>query len=211
MKKIGQGWQYATYSIDDDRVLKRFNSWWSAAFIIFRDIFPFRNKLFFWRTPLYIRTMCTKAEHSREIMSRRRIPKAWLGNPRFLDGLDYEQDRVTPIGEALKKMSTVEAKKIIDSFVVFNQQLLKRGIIEKSFSIAKNFGLTKQGQVVLLDLGEILEGETMLERQRKKRAWAAPYVIRELKNKQVRNYFIQQMDKHFATKNRVWSPVFFWN
>ena len=47
MKKIGQGWQYTTYDLENGRVLKKFHSWSKAYCVMLRDIFPFNNDSLF--------------------------------------------------------------------------------------------------------------------------------------------------------------------
>jgi hypothetical protein len=124
-----------------------------------------------------------------------------MGNPRVLNTLDYEQDKLAPLHDVVRKADTVEGKNLVDKFVDFNKVLVERGLIDKSFNITKNFGLDSQGRVVLMDLGELYSSREAIEAQRSKRMWASHYVVKFIENEEVRNYYIGQMDKNFKSGN----------
>ena len=90
-----------------------------------------------------------------------------------------------------------DGKKIINKFIEFNKKLLSYGIIDKSFNITKNFGLTKNKEVILTDLGEIFDDPKLIKRQLVNREWTKFYVAGCIKNQKVRDYFVNEMDKHF--------------
>jgi hypothetical protein len=121
-----------------------------------------------------------------------------MGNPRVLNELDYEQDKMIPLHEQLDKVSAAEAKILIDHFIAFNALLVERSLVDKSFNITKNFGLDRGGRVVLMDLGELYSSKAAIDEQRRKRMWASKYVTRAIPDKEIRGYYIEQMDKHFA-------------
>ena len=96
MKKIGEGWQYGVYDLENGRVLKKFHSFIKSYWVVLKTIFPFRDDPMMM-IPDFSRSMKRKALVSFEILKRRQIPPAWIGNPKFLNELDFEQDKVRPL------------------------------------------------------------------------------------------------------------------
>ncbi len=199
MKKIGEGWQYTVYDLGNGRVLKKFHSPLWSYWTILKTIFPFNNDSF-WDIPRYSREMKKKALSSFEILRKADIPAEWIGKPRFINELDFEQDKARPLHDVFSSAKIDEAKQIVDKFVLFNKQLLEKGVIDKSFNITKNYGLNEKEEIVLIDIGELFVGEERIRQQCLDRAWAKDYVAGCLKNENVREYFIQQMDDSFAIK-----------
>src|SRR3989339_710469 len=168
MKKIGQGWQYTTYDLENGRVFKKFHSWTKAYFVILRDIFPFDKDSLF------------------EI-------------PSFINKYDFEQDKASPLHEVFESSNTEEAKKIIDLFIEFNLKLLNLGVIDKGFNITKNYGLDNDGQIVLIDIGELFDNKELINQQLKDRGWTHSYVGGCIQDKEAREYFISEMDRNFKS------------
>lgn len=196
MKKIGQGWQYTTYDLGNGRVLKKFHSWPKAYFVILRDIFPF-NKDSFFEIPSFIKDAKGKADKSFEILKRVNIPQEWMANPRFINKYDFEQDKVIPLHEVFKNLDSEGIKKIIDLFIEFNLNLLNLGVIDKGFNITKNYGINNEGQVVLIDIGELFDDKELINKQFKDRGWYHSYVGGCIKDEEAREYFISEMDRNF--------------
>jgi hypothetical protein len=199
VQKIGEGWQYTVYDLGNGRVLKRFNSWLRTMAIIVRDCVPGE-----WRAvgkiPSYIPELRSAATRSFEVIRIHDLPTEWLGHPVRREGLDFGQDKFTPLFQVLAVSSFEESKAVVDRFVVFADQLLRRGVIDKFFNIAKNFGVNQKGEVVLLDLGELVADEAEIVRQRTRRIWAADYKLKSIKDRALREYFVEQMDFHFGLR-----------
>ena len=120
-------------------------------------------------------------------------------NPKYLEGFDYEEDKVEPLEQIFARSTPEDGKKLVDAFIAFNKKLVALGVIDKSFNITQNFGLSKTGDVVLFDIGELLVKKSKIRRQLENRAWTKFYVVDHIKNEEVRNYFIEQMDMNFST------------
>ena len=148
MKKIGEGWQYLIYDLKNGRVFKKFHSTFGLYWVILKEIFPFKDDPI-WKIPSFAKSSRKKALHSFEILKANKIPLPWLGNPKFLQGLDYEQDKALPLHEVFTKSDIVRIKSIIDKFIIFNKELLGKGIIDKGFNITKNYGLNRKGEIIL--------------------------------------------------------------
>jgi len=163
MKKIGQGWQYTTYDLENGRVLKKFHSWLKAYLVIFKEIFPFNNDSFF-EIPSFIKDVKTKADESLRVLKRVNIPQEWMANPKFINKYDFEQDKVIALHEAFEGLDTKGIKKIIDQFIEFNLKLLNLGVIDKGFNITKNYGINNKGEIVLIDIGELFDNKESIKR-----------------------------------------------
>jgi hypothetical protein len=192
MKKIGRGWQYTTYDLGNGRVLKKYNSKLIGYLFICKEIFPFRTDAP-WEIPGFYRGCKETALDSIKKLQNPALEPWMMGNPRFLNTLDYEQDKLIPIHDYFKLSTTEESKRIIDAFIAFNKIMIEKRLIDKSFNISKNFALDTHGRVVLMDLGELYSSEAAIQKQIKNRAWAAHYVVNPLPEA-LRHYFVQKMD-----------------
>jgi hypothetical protein len=197
MKKIGQGWQYTVYDLENGKVLKKFHSWIRAYFVIFREIFPFDNDSLF-EIPSFIKDMKRKADESFEILKRVNIPQEWMANPKFINKYDFEQDKVVPLHNVFDNLDTDGIKRIIDQFIELNKKLMSLGFIDKSFNITRNYGLNSKKEIVLIDIGELFDDNDLIDKQIKNRVWKKSYVSGRIKNKEAREYFVNEMDRNFS-------------
>ena len=133
MEKIGDGWQYAVYDIGNGKVLKKFHSLPMAYWIIGKDVFA-SSEHRLASVPGFVRSMKEKARESFAVLKRCSVPDELIGNPHFLNAFDYEQDKVTPLGEVLASTSIRDQKEQIDHFVDLCRTLLGCGLIDKSFN-----------------------------------------------------------------------------
>ncbi len=199
MKKLGEGWQYTAYDLGNARVLKKFHSLPRIYWVILKDIFPFHYDPLY-KLPGFARASKRKAIASFEILKKGNVPRAWIGNPKFLENLDYQQDKVRPLHDVFEKSDTAGIKSIIDQFIILNKQLLEKGVIDKSFNITKNYGLNEKGELILIDLGELFDNLQRIKNQIMRRAWDKSYVSGCIKDKEAREYFIKKMDENFSRK-----------
>jgi hypothetical protein len=199
MKKLGEGWQYTAYDLGNGRVLKKFHPLWWRYWIIFRGIYPFTYDKP-WDVPRFVKNSKQKAQASLEVLKRRNIPSEWIGNPKFIHKLDYEQDKAQPLHDLFENSDTDRMKLLIDQFITFNKQLWKAGIKDKSFNITKNYGLNKEGEMMLIDLGELFDEPVEMQRQLVLREYERNYVAGCIGDKGAREYFIKKMDENFGIK-----------
>lgn len=192
MKKIGQGWQYTVYDIGNGRVLKKHNRLLVSFFVIIKDFFYFRD-FRFWMIPKYVSSVKHNSEMSFRLLDRLKLNPEWFGNVEWLSNLDYKQDKVVTIGDYLKGNTIFQSRRIIDKFVLFNKQLLKYNIADKSFNICNNFGINKKGEIVLVDLGELSSG-VKIKKHIKNKIWKERYIV-GLLPKNLQEYFIKKMNK----------------
>jgi hypothetical protein len=193
MKKIGRGWQYTTYDLGNGRVLKKYNSKIVGYVHMFFECFPFINDPI-WKLPGYYRGCKKTASDSLIKVSTTPVEMWMMGNPKIINGLDYEQDKLLPLHDFFESCSIEDGKKIIDAFIEFNTFLIEKRLIDKSFNITKNFALDDKGRVVLMDLGELYSSEQSINKQINKKAWMAHYVIKHLPDS-LSEYFIENMNQ----------------
>ncbi len=199
MKKIGQGWQYTTYDLNNGRVLKKFHSWPKAYFVILREIFPFKEDSFF-DIPTFIKDVRKRENDSLELLKRKNIPQEWMANPRFVSKYNFEQDKVIPLHDVFKNSNTEEGKRVVDLFIEFNLKLLNFGVMDKGFNVTKNYGLNNSGEIVLIDIGELFDDEEYIKNKLRIRGWEKSYIGGCIEDREVREYFISEMDRNFHKK-----------
>lgn len=199
MKIIGRGWQYTTYDVGNGRVFKKYNSLPVAYIIMLRDCFPYkRNKL--WKLPGYYKGCKETARDSMNKISNTKVEKWMLGNPKVLNELDYEQDKVIPIHQYFKEVNIAKGKQVIDQFVEFNKLLVGCSFIDKSFNITKNFAIDKNERIILLDLGELFSSEDGIKKQIERKMWQLPYVVNPIPAP-LKSYFLESMDNEFTSSH----------
>lgn len=194
MNKLGRGWQYTAYDLGNGRVLKRRNTRIEAYAVMFKSTLPFPP---IWKFPKFYRSAQREAISSLRKVQETSLDKKLFANPTFLpDEVNYEQDKVLSLQDYFKYCSFEEGKKAIDKFIGFTKFLLEQRYIDKSFAIGKNFGLDKDGEVVMFDIGEIWSSPENIQKQIKNRVWTYNYVVKVFPNKELKEYFIKEMDKN---------------
>lgn len=197
MKVLGRGWQYTTYDLGNGRVLKKYNSLIVAYWVIFFDYLEYLG-FSIWKIPAYHRWCKGVARDSMQKISNNTLEPWMMGNPKVLNGLDYEQDKLKPLHDELKNVGTEAGMRLVDDFIVFNKILVERSLIDKNFNIGKNFGLDMEERIVLMDLGELYSDRAAIEGQQRDRPWRNMYVADTVPDEKVRQYYLDQMDKAFG-------------
>jgi hypothetical protein len=196
MKKIGEGWQYEVYDLENGRVFKKFKSLPKRTSIVLRRLFPY-TRYPLWEIPTYIKNIRQKAIHSFHVLENNKFPPEWFANPRRLNGLDYEQDKGVPLHHLFATSSQKESKELVDQFIAFNQKLIENGIADKYFNIFSNFALNPRGDLVLTDIGELIDTREEIYVQIGRKIWSQPHIAGRIQDNELREYFLQEMDKNF--------------
>ena len=146
MKFIGRGWQYTVYDLGNGRVLKKYNTHFQAYWVMLRQNFPYIGYPI-WKFPSYYRGCRNTALGSIKKIKDTKLDLALFGNPKILNELDYEQDKVTPLHEHFDGISLENGKAVIDKFVKFNLFLMENHLIDKSFLVGKNYAINSNGEI----------------------------------------------------------------
>lgn len=161
-----------------------------------KECFPFKNDKI-WEIPGFYKGCRETALDSIKKISQPVLEGWMMGNPKILNTLDYEQDKLTPLHDFFLTAGPEEGRAAIDAFVEFNKILVQKSLIDKSFNIAKNFAFDQQKRIVLMDLGELYSSTAAINKQIKNRAWAKHYVVNPLPP-ELRDYFVAKMDIVFS-------------
>jgi hypothetical protein len=198
---LGRGWQYSTYDLGNGRVFKKRNSRSIAYWVMFRSYLS-DPTMEFPQFEKHYRSADKNIIDSFRKIKDMQIDPALIGHPTFFDGTNnYEQDYVESIASYLSHVSFDEAKKLIDRFIVFIDELIEIRFVDKSFNMGGNFGIQKDGSFVMTDIGEVYSVPANIQKEIARRPWAQSYVYASLPTKEIQTYFIAAMDAHFNTKN----------
>ena len=159
------------------------------------DCFPY-TKLSLFKFPNFYKSGGEEARGSLQKIIGMNLDQGVFGNPKVLEnGIDYEQDKTMPIKVYFKVASLSDSKVVVDKFIDLNKIFIKNSFIDKSFNIAKNFGLNSKGEVVLIDLGEIWSSPENIQKQITNKSWMRPYVLKPIPKGELREYFIHNMEE----------------
>ena len=200
MRMINRGWQYTVYDLGNGRVLKKINSRFVSYLMMLHDSFPY-IKHPVWKFPGYFARCRRDAALSMKAVSQTSIESWKLGNPKVLDELSYEQDKMVPLKEYWKAVGLDESQRVIDDFVSLCEFLVANSLVDKNFNIGENFAIDSQGRVILEDLGELYFQTDMIAEQLKKRPWA-DYDNTHIVPRELRSYFVGRMDEAFFSRRK---------
>ncbi len=198
MKYLGRGWQYTVYDLGNDRVLKKYNTLLQGYWIMFKQCFPFTTHPF-WKIPDYYKGCRSTALDSIKKVQQTTMDMTLFGNPKILNELDYEQDKVIPLSAHFKTLTLEQGKITIDKFIDFNLTLIKNHLMDKSFLIGKNYGINANGNIILTDIGELYSSGERIKQQIEKKPWDIYYVTSTIP-KPFREYFVSEMNKRIVFK-----------
>jgi hypothetical protein len=128
------------------------------------------------------------------------IDKELLVNPVFLDGINYEQDKVEPIYQYFKHKPSKECEYIIDQVIELTKSLWVHGMVEGIYNFTINCGVTSNKKVVLIDFNEITftKSDVLVHIQNKK--WLKQWSYTQL-SKPLQFYYAQKMDNQITIEN----------
>jgi len=192
MKFIGRGWQYTVYDLGNGRVLKKYNTRSQGYWIIFKQCFPYINYPI-WKIPDYYNGCKNTALDSIRKIKTTNVNMSLFGNPKIINDLDYEQDKVIPLSVYFKSLSFEQGVVLINKFIGLNLLLIKKRLMDKSFLIGKNYGINKNGEIILTDIGELYSAPASIKRQIELKPWDIYYVTSTIP-KRFRKYFVEQMN-----------------
>jgi hypothetical protein len=199
MKLLGRGWQYSVYDLGNGRVIKKHNSRLTAYLVMLKACFPY-IKHPIWKFSEYYQSIYNNAVDSMRKIQATHLNMKLFGNPKILEnGYEYEQDISRSIDLYVANINLEEGKKIIDKFIQLNHLLVENNLIDKSFNMGRNFGVNQNGEVILIDLGELYSNPDNIKKQISKKMWRESYVLNAVPKK-LQAYFLEQMDKNFYEK-----------
>ncbi len=195
MKKIGEGYSYKVYQIDEDRVLKVFKKNY------FETVFDLSKSEGFQFLKPFIKILNFKKiakEYYGKIL--RTIPLEILGNPIFLNDTDYEQDKVLIFGDGFKNLSIEKSKNFLDSYFEMCVTLWQLGYHDNVYNFSINCGLAKDGRCCMVDFNELLEDFYSVRNEIALKKWQSHYDYSQLEV-ELKQYFDTKAEAIFSKEN----------
>jgi hypothetical protein len=130
-----------------------------------------------------------------EKIRKSKVDLSIIGNPKFLSNGEILQDKVVILGDALERSEEKEWKKLIDGYIdnIFLQW--RYGFADRIFNFTVNNGVTKQGEIVLIDFCEITFDKDRVLSHINYKKWESSAALRwHIKDEKLKQYFLEQMD-----------------
>ena len=206
MKKIGQGWQYAVYDLDNGRVRKQTSpTIIQYVHILCNNIFTkFNIFADAWSNMQRVRSVGKLSnDYIKDILPI--FDAKLLGNPVFL-GDGYEQDKVTTLGDIFKKCSVTEGKNIFDAYVRLIHTTWQYSFADVVFNFSVNNSLDKKWRVIQIDFGELVFDRNDVEKDIRKKQWLHCSSYKSFPPGEMKNYYRDLMEKEMTIEKleKLW-------
>lgn len=210
-RMIGKGWQFRVYDLGNERVQKvprsSFDSYFRA---LFSPLSPTRFRPF----ESVREVENTAFVRARAIENFKKVkdvvPREWFGNPTFNGGEIYGQDLLPTFEEYFATHTPGENKNLIRKYVWRLTEFWQYGFSDDVFNFAKNNGVTKSGEVVLLDLGELTFSREQVAQSIREEKWLqGPVSYNLIPHRGVAEVFKREMEQYFTLEilNEVWGTL----
>ncbi len=132
-----------------------------------------------------------------------------LANPVIDDDLSYKQDKVVVMGTALHQATRAQGRKYIDEYINLLLFHTRYGLADPMMQMGTNYGVDKDGRVVLIDIGELVFDKEAAMTAARTKSWkkADTYYspFKRLHNKFIipvllKPYYRQQMLARFTSE-----------
>lgn len=168
MKKIGEGYYYNVYRVDNGHVLKQIKNKVNIfLFIFFSNRFRLKNTLSEYK--IVVTALPKLAALYKKIMNRVNNSEL-LGNPNFLHNGEYTQDLVS-IKKDAGICSHDEFKTIIYDYVLLVKKLWEYGTADTVYNFSINSGYTSSGVFALIDFNEVTFEKEEVRKAIKEKVW----------------------------------------
>lgn len=209
MQELGRGAQYKVFDTGNGRVRK---------IALSKD--EMRTVMRGWGDPQPnpaqlendITDLADRRHASLDLVRHARIPPVLLGNPKLLQNDDYEQDKLTPLLHVFENADATEQKAYIDHSLAFMQTLWAYGVAELTHNFTSAHGLNAQGELVLLDFGEITTDQAQALRDIEHQTWRqrhsylhhlSPGMQQYLDTRASQSLTVKQLKISWQTANRA--------
>jgi hypothetical protein len=137
------------------------------------------------------------------------IDLSLLGNPVLLDDHVYEQDTVIVFGEALKNSTSASAHELIDRYFDHLITCWQYGFSDSVFNFTINNGVNANGDVILIDLGEITWDKNEVAMLVARKELLQQYSFRSIENKNLRDYIHAECEKRLTKQSleKAWGAL----
>ena len=195
-QKIARGWQYTVYA-NDLRVIKIPNPRKTIRRIMLIKASPMVTL-----NPKKFKEVMDEVIKSREnglnFVRKNKINLEILGNPSIIED-KIEQDRVVLLGEVLR--NSKNPCKYVDEFIKLIFKCWRNGFSERVYNLTINNGLNEEGEVILIDFGEITSDKEKAVEAIKEKRWLKSWSYKKDLPRNIKEYYAGQMEKHITLKN----------
>lgn len=190
--EIGRGVQYKVIDIGEGRVLKiPLTTDESYAVVASRrapNQITGSERL---RIPRYRSEAIESCHTMQQIIEDFPLAAALVGHPVFKEDGMYIQDKVVPLETALNKCPTKVAKDLLSKYVRSNLTCWSFGFAEHVYNFSVNNGVDAEGNLVLIDFGEITTDYARVTRHVSARKWLDAYSYTSLPDQELRMYYAE--------------------
>lgn len=171
MKKIGEGYYYNVYEINKDKVIKKTKSKIRMyIFILITNYFYFKNyKNFKEEYNSALENLKFLPEKYKNILNLVK-DKSILGNPEFIDDLDYYQDKYISLRD-INKYEAEKFERIVLNFTKLLHKLWSYRLSDSVFNFSLNCGVDKNDNVILFDFNEMDFDKDIVTKRVKDKVW----------------------------------------
>ncbi len=204
MKKIGSGVEAKVFRLNNRRVLK-VPLTHKERLKVLKRWYPQMSRV---RLNKMAKSSDSEMDYYQRNLVRHVVKKApWLlGNPVFLRGHRYTQDKVTVLGEYLLDHSLAQNKRAVQAYVRCITQQWGYGFYQKVANFTINYGIEKSGRIILIDLGELTFSKEDVARIIREKRWLKSWSYKIMKDERLKAYYAKIMQKNLTLRvlNRLW-------
>jgi len=208
MKKIGEGFYYNVYDLGNGRVVKRRTSWISRV----RKVIAWRKragrKLFEAINPLSDKKRFYQSiQVSKEVLEL--LNPKLLGNPSFVNFLEYEQDKAIIVKDLVHNQNDEEFIRRIKEYVLLAKKLWSIGFGDTVFNFTINNGVSeKTGQLIWVDFNDFTKSKETMAYCIKAKKWETQASLRYFPKERsaLKDRIIKLFEKEFTIPElqRIW-------
>lgn len=197
MNKIGSGVQYNAYDIGNNRIKKIPTSFFEKV-IRFHNI---AKKYKLYLHPLHnIKTCVLASKQTKEsaenlLNNMASIDQRLLGNPKINSDYSYEQDKVFIFGEKFNSYDISKQKALIDAYIENILSCFDYGFSDTNFNFMINSGVTEDGEVILIDLGELSWDKEEIRKLVISKNWEKKGSFNKLEDGELKDYLRKELEQ----------------
>ena len=200
MKEYKEGWQ-CFVEIEGNNVIKRIKTKEEVSKKV-KEYLMFKNSLELLEERA--EKVYSDIKNSLKVVEESRIPKAYLANAE-INNNTIKQDKVVLIGdkisELLNENRTEEAEKLVTTLADFIIELWRYKIHEYNYKFYSNYGLDKNGNIVLIDFLEITNDKEKVRKHITNKKWDNPERYLHKINIKIANFFVKILNKRLTLDN----------
>ncbi len=207
MHRIGQGYYYDVYDLENGRVLKKRTGHLTRL----KKLLDWRGKTFLGKARIFLMypwyAYEARRSLSRSIKTSALNPEIF-GAPVFSDKFEYEQDKAIPLEAYFENHTFVENKARFDEYLGLLFLLWSHGWSDTVFNFTINSGISlKSGKLILLDFNEFADSKETIAADIKKEKWRSQAALRDMPSGELKDYILSKMKEKITLENldRFWN------